>query len=297
MGGKKEQKKKRRSCLQHRSLRWQRHARRNLHRYALLLLAFLACYWGAKLYGTWSAQQLQVNHCTLPQEALPGTGPLRIAFLSDVHADTDLLEKCVEAVEAERPDLIVFGGDLGVATQRFSRSRKMIELLRLLPAVAPTYAIFGNQDYEMQPQVERVLATAGIRLLRNEGIDWQAPNGAPLRLVGLGDWNEGDENPARCMAPAGQEERPVLLLSHDPESRHLLQEYDWDLMLAGHTHGGQLGNPFTGACISFRSDMPGGTYEENGRHIFVTRGVGSILGMRFFCPPEMNFIQIGAAGD
>ena len=66
-------------------------------------------------------------------------------------------------------------------------------------------------------------------------------------------------------------------------------------MLAGHTHGGQLGNPFTGSCISFRSDMPGGTYEENGRRIFVTRGVGSIYDMRFFCPPEMNFVEVGAA--
>lgn len=95
------------------------------------------------------------------------------------------------------------------------------------------------------------------------------------------------------MLPEGQETKPVLLLAHDPESRFLLNTYDWDLMLAGHTHGGQIGIPFTNHYISFRSDMPSGLYTYTGeRHIFVSRGVGATWNMRFFCPPEVNILEI-----
>ena len=66
------------------------------------------------------------------------------------------------------------------------------------------------------------------------------------------------------MRPIGQETHPVLLLSHDPESRWRLRRFDWDLMLSGHTHGGQAGNPFTGDFISFRSSTPAGLYEFEG---------------------------------
>ena len=84
---------------------------------------------------------------------------------------------------------------------------------------------------------------------------------------------------------------PVLLISHDPESRWHLREYDWDLMLSGHNHGGQIGIPFTEKYISLRSSMPAGAYEfEDGKHVFVSRGVGSIWNMRFFCPPEINIL-------
>ncbi len=264
-------------------------------RFWLLLLLFLMAVGGlaARLFGLWSAQQLEFNTHSLPQAALPGAGPLNIALISDVHNDKDLLELCVQQVEKEKPDLIVFAGDLALVSERFTRTRTFVNQLRRLRAVAPTYAILGNQDYEKLEQVERMLATAGVPLLRNEGLNWQTPSGATLRIVGLGDWNEGDEAPERCLTPRGQEEGPVLLLSHDPESRHLLQSYGWNLMLSGHTHGGQLGVPFTHKPICFRSSMPAGVYQEKGRYHVVTRGVASIYDMRFFCPPEMVMVKVG----
>ncbi len=260
---------------------------------SLLLLTALVAGIAARLFGGWSAGQLEFTHISLPQEALPGAGPLTIALISDVHNDKELMERCVEAVEKERPDLIIFGGDLVLNSERLSRTRRLINCLRRLKATAPTYAILGNQDYESLRQVERLFATAGVPLLRNEAQTWQTPTGTSLRIVGLGDWNEGDEAPERCMSRPGEANGPTLLLSHDPESRHLLQDYAWNLMLSGHTHGGQLGIPFTHTPICFRSDMPAGHYEENGRHHVVSRGVGSIYGMRFFCPPEMVLVRIG----
>lgn len=262
----------------------------------LIILALLAliCGLGIRYYGSHSAQQLQCNHVQLPADTLPGAGPLKIAFFSDLHNTPEMLDKVVGHITAAQPDLIIFGGDIVSAHQRFMRTRWAISSFRKLAAIAPVYAVLGNHDYEKQEQVERVYATAGVTLLRNQAIDWQTPSGTTLRIVGLGDWNEGDEAPATCLSPATNAgQPPILLISHDPESRWQLRRYNWQLMLSGHTHGGQIGNPFTGEVISMRSSMPAGLFPfEGNRSVFVTRGVGAILGLRFFCNPEVNIIEL-----
>lgn len=259
----------------------------------LAALLVFGAYKGVEYFGKWGAAQLECNHVQLPAAALPGAGPLRIALLADLHNNRELFPQCIDHVAEAKPDLIIIGGDFIMVNERFMRTRWAVEGLRKLRSIAPTYAILGNQDYEKLEQVERVYASAGIPLLRNKSIDWTTPSGSTLRIIGLGDWNEGDEAPATCMQSAGQAPHPVLLLSHDPESRWLLRSFDWDLMLSGHTHGGQAANPFTGAFISFRSSTPAGLYDfEGNRHVFVTRGVGSTWGMRFFCNPELNIIEV-----
>lgn len=261
----------------------------------IILLCLLGAVRSVTWFGHYGAKQLEYNTITLPEEeSLPGAGRLRIGFFADIQNNQQLFEQTVAYLEEQQPDLIIFGGDLVTATQRFMRTRWAVEGFRRLQQTAPVLAILGNHDYEKQEQVERVWQTAGITLLRNQAMDWKTPHGRIIRIIGLGDWNEGDEAPERCMKQRGDEEKPVLLLSHDPESRHLLQQYDWDLMLSGHTHGGQLGLPFTQPrrFLCFRSDMPSGNYTEKGRHFFVTRGVGAIFDMRFFCPPEVNIIDI-----
>lgn len=262
-------------------------------RWIWLAAALIVAYQGVKYFGRWGAEQLECNVAELPAETLPGAGPLRIAFISDVHNNRGMLDEAIGMIEAAKPDLIIFGGDFIAVDERIMRTRKHMDLLRRLKEIAPTYGILGNMDYERLEQVTRIFATAGVPLLRNQAVDWTAPSGKTIRIIGLGEWNEGDEAPDACMKPTGQEELPVLLLSHDPESRHLLDAYDWDLMLSGHVHGGQIGIPFTRHFISFRSDMVSGCYPygEN-RHVFVTRGVGATWGMRYFCPPEVSIIDI-----
>lgn len=274
------------------------HVIRNKYRYVTLMLAALLCKCTAEITGGLWAGSLDYNTTALPADALPGTGPLRIALVTDLHNDPQQFNKVVELLRVAKPDLIIFGGDLVSAHERFMRTRWAVNGFRELTEIAPTFAVLGNHDYEKQEQVERVYATAGVTLLRNQAIDWRTPSGGTLRIVGLGDWNEGDEAPERCLPLAGQESTPVLLLSHDPESRWLLREYDWDLMLSGHNHGGQLGIPFTEQYLSFRSSMPAGLFDfEGGRRVLVSRGVGSILDMRFFCMPEVNIIELGSTAQ
>lgn len=261
--------------------------------YSICALSFILLLLSVCQFGKWGAERLEVNHTSI--QALPEIGPLKIAFFADVHGNPALLERIVELIAQQEPDLIVFGGDLVYAEHRFYRTRRYIESFKQLQSIAPTFAILGNHDYEKLDQVQRVYQAAGVKLLRNESIEWVSPSGNKLIIAGVGDYNEGDEKPADCLLPSDKETLPTLLLSHDPESRVALKDFHWELMLSGHTHGGQLGIPFTDTYISFRSDMPAGLFAyENGKQIFVTRGTGAILGMRFFCYPEINIITIPA---
>lgn len=248
---------------------------------------------GAVAYGNWDANNLETNTLTLPQDALPNLNGLRILHFSDLHNNRPLLKKALQNIPALKPDFIFFTGDLITDFERLSRTRELIDMLKTLVSVAPTYAILGNHDTNKISEVTRVYDASGVLLLRNASVDLRTPQGNTLRVIGLGDWTEGDEHPELCMQPrSAVNHLPILLLSHNPESRHVLKNYAWDLMLAGHTHGGQIGNPFTGKPISLRSDMAGGLYKEDGRHIFVSRGVGNIGGLRYFCPPEINLLIV-----
>ncbi|MBR5886666.1 MAG: metallophosphoesterase [Akkermansia sp.] len=269
------------------------HVIRNKYCYVSLALAILLCKCTAEITGNLWANSLECNTTILPAEALPGAGPLRLALITDLHNNPEQFNKVVEQLQKAKPNFIFFGGDLVTADERFKRTRWAVSNFRKLAQIAPTFAILGNHDYEKQEQVERIFTTAGVTLLRNQAVDQKTPSGGILRIVGLGDWNEGDEAPERCMSSTGQSPAPVLVLSHDPESRWLLREYDWHLMLSGHNHGGQLGIPFAGRYLSLRSSMPAGLFDfEGGRRVLVSRGVGSIWDMRFFCTPEINIIEL-----
>ncbi|MFI3243388.1 MAG: metallophosphoesterase [Akkermansia sp.] len=258
-----------------------------------VIILSLLCMGAAKILGTYGAYQLVTDYITIDAGALSEAAPLRIAFIADIHSDGKILERAVEEIKRHQPDIIIIGGDIVDASLRFSRSRDFIIQFKQLAAIAPTYVILGNHDMERLDETTRVIEKSEITLLHNKAITWTSPSGKQIRLIGLGDWNEYEEDPQACMKAVGEEELPVILLSHDPESRWLLTQYDWDLMLSGHTHGGQARNPLTGDYISFRSSMPAGLFSfEGNRQIYVTRGLGSIYGMRFFCPAEVSIIDI-----
>lgn len=276
--------------------RFARHFSQNWRYYKILLLLFALAILFAVQLGKWGARQPEYNHLTISHHNLQAAGPLKIVFFSDLHNDIRKLEEICEQVTTIQPDLILFGGDLVMADERFKRTGNFIKALRRLSETAPVYAILGNHDYEKADQVARVYQSAGVTLLRNQEELITLKNNKQLKLVGLGDRNEGDDVPELCLERTRTIDVPILLLAHDPECRGKVADYDWDLMLCGHIHGGQIGIPFLQQYISLRTKLVSGLYPfaEN-KQIFVTRGVGAIMGMRFFCPPEVNIITIPAS--
>ena len=87
---------------------------------------------------------------------------------------------------------------------------------------------------------------------------------------------------------------PTILLSHNPDSKDRLTSYPWHLMLSGHTHGGQLRVPFLGTPFAPVRDQRyvAGLGRWDDRWIHVTKGIGTVYGLRINCPPEVSFLTL-----
>lgn len=240
--------------------------------------------------------------------AIPGARQfVRVLHLSDLHASWAVPLSSIEAAIrmglAGQPDIVCLTGDF--ITYRDFDSRAYAAALRQLTAARPAFAVLGNHDggvwayqrrgFADHQAVERLLEDAGIVLLHNRSVETEA-RGCKLNIVGVGDlWShELRPDPAFRGLRGGA---PVLLLSHNPDSKELLKPYRWDLMLCGHTHGGQVMIPFEGPRYAPVADLRfvSGLHAWNGRSIYITRGVGNLGGVRFLCRPEVSILDVGAA--
>jgi uncharacterized protein len=224
----------------------------------------------------------------------------RILHLSDLHASVfvplSMINHAIGAGLAQKPDLICVTGDF-ITTRQEIDARGYAAALRRLSAAAPTYAVLGNHDggrwtrrhfgYPDHGLVERILEDAGIELLHNRSVET-----AGVTLVGVGDlWNdEVDARRAFDRVGGG----PTILLAHNPDTKDVLRRRPWDLMLSGHTHGGQVIIPFEGVRYAPVRDKRyvAGLKPWGSRQIHVTRGVGNLGGVRFRCRPEASLLSL-----
>lgn len=250
-------------------------------------------------YMHWEANHLELSENIAPAGCVPDLSGLRILVLSDVHTNLPLLEKAAILAEQARPDMIVFLGDLYTDFMRATHAGDYITQMKKLSSIAPAYACLGNHDMALRENVERILKEGGFTLLRNSAAFVTIPRlgNAEFKLAGLGDVREGDFFPERCMSPrtlAENSAMPTIVLSHNPQGRKLLDGYHWNLMLSGHTHGGQIRLPFFSKPLLMTEGetMFSGFYPYEDKQVFVTRGIGYIGPGRFNCPPEINLITI-----
>jgi predicted MPP superfamily phosphohydrolase len=240
--------------------------------------------------------------------ALPGFAPARgvkIAHLSDLHAcpnvPNELIEEAVALAVGSAPDLICVTGDFVSWRGGYDRAWYVRVLSRLAKA-APTYATLGNHDggrwshrhgdgWATSLVVADLVREAGLTVLLNENRRVMVGERA-LNLVGLGDLWAMEFAPERAFD--GVERGPTVVLSHNPDTKDRLGEYGWELMLSGHTHGGQVVIPGLGAPWTPVVDKRylEGLKPWNGRQIHVSRGVGNARGIRFNCRPEVNLLTL-----
>ncbi len=232
--------------------------------------------------------------------------PIRVLHLTDFHASWLVpfsnIHRAIALGLAERPDLICLTGDFITFRSGFD-VEAYVSALRRLASARPTFAVLGNHDggrwamerggYPDHTAVERVLAAAGVRLLHNRS-ERVSVRGIDLTVVGVGDlWSEELEAAKAFRDATGQ--GPVLMLSHNPDSKDVLGMFRWDLMLCGHTHGGQVMVPFEGPYFAPVADkrFVAGLRGWHGRQIYVSRGVGSLGSVRFRCRPEVSILELG----
>lgn len=233
---------------------------------------------------TWQ-RQLRLPRLPL---ALDG---LRVLHISDVHATprTDPTDTIMARAERVRPDLVAVTGDLVSGWRGLPRARR---LLRRLASRWPTYVVLGNADHwadSTRREIPRWSETGAV-LLVNEGLAF-ARDSAEIWVAGVDDPYRFRDNPRRALAaaPPGAFR---LLLAHSPEIIQRPEALHSDLILSGHTHGGQVRLPLVGALITrtrLGRRLSRGLFRLNGTVLIISSGVGATrLGVRFWCPPEMT---------
>ena len=262
--------------------------------------AALGAFGYARLF---EAEWLQQSFVSVPFAAATQS-PLKLLHLSDLHASPVVslryIQRAIDAACAWKPDLICVTGDF--ITRTFEDDAGYVRVLRRLSGTAQTFASLGNHDggrwagedggYKDANWIVNVLKRSGIRLLHNASARIQVGD-HKLNLVGVGDMWAGDMDIQRAFAgrPAGD----TIVLSHNPDTKEHLNAFDWRLMLCGHTHGGQLRVPWLGATpfAPVRDKrFVAGLRGWNERWIHVTRGIGSVFGVRINCPPEVSFLTL-----
>tara|TARA_B100001248_G_scaffold261923_1_gene255037 strand:+ start:71551 stop:72522 length:972 start_codon:yes stop_codon:yes gene_type:complete len=253
------------------------------------LLRILGIYgWGHRNYLDIRLEEHQVVLPSLPR-AFEG---YRILQLTDLHIDLDedLVGVLCERLQGLDYDLCVMTGDYRTSSVSRGTYKKSIE--RMKPILAclkkPVYAILGNHDWL---QMVLPLEALGMQFLINESVSVEK-NGESLYIVGVDDprlYGLHDLKKARKTIP---KDACALLLSHTPATYQEAYDEGYALLLAGHTHGGQICLP--GGRVVLNNDvspyfMARGAWSYESLKGYTSRGVGACgIPVRYFCPPEIT---------
>lgn len=262
------------------------------------------------VYALHEATSCVIERIDLTPRHLPAAfGGVTVAFLTDTHhgpfVPLSYLEEVVAATTALRPDLILLGGDYVQRRRTLypqGNQRHLIApgvgVLAALRAPLGRFAVLGNHDHKTSAMLtRRALADAGIVDLTNTGVVLER-GGARLHLCGVDDVSTGKPNLPRALRGVGAQDA-CLLLSHNPDVAERIRDPRVDLILSGHTHGGQvyfpgLGAPFTAS--RFGQKYRAGLVQGPSARVYVSRGIGTIgLPVRWGAPPEVTLITLRAA--
>lgn len=248
---------------------------------------------------------LEFTHPGLPIWGLPRElEGATLAQLSDLHVgprvDDDYVIKSLKRVQALSPDFVVFTGDW--ITYRGPRQFEQLQrVLGHMPhGRLATVGILGNHDYGLQwrmtdvaDKVTGIARAAGVIVLRNEAMTL-----AGLQFIGLDDLWGPRFDPAGLLAEKGEESSSVVLC-HNPDAadRPVWSRYQgW--ILAGHTHGGQCKPPFLPPPllpVSNKRYTAGAFQLPGNRTMYISRGVGHLLQVRFNVRPEVPVFRLERA--
>jgi len=247
---------------------------------------------GTSAYGyLYSRHQLQVTRETIIVAGLPpALGGLRVGLLTDVHRSRWVSHEDVDAavsmLMAERPDLIVLGGDYVTWGDR-QFVVPAAEALGPLAAPLGVFAVLGNHDddHEMPAALEK----NGVEVLKDARTRLTV-RGEALTLAGIRYWTR---RPAAIANVIRGAEGPLVLLAHDPRRLVEAAALDIPLVLSGHTHGGQVVLPGVGAVAGQKFPVLSGIGRRDRTVMFVSRGVGTVyVPIRINCPPEVAVLTL-----
>jgi uncharacterized protein len=230
------------------------------------------------------------------------TSPLRVALLSDIHLgnrgmDSNRLVEIVAQVNESRPDLILIAGDFVTGESQVQAAQIASGLtapLSRLNARLGVFAVLGNHDNWTAPDVIRAsLNKAGIVVLENEAARREA-----FAIVGVGERFSGHDDVARSTRAADRVGGVPIIFSHSPDIAVDLPDR-FPLLLAGHTHCGQMVLPWLGPIVRYSRwkrlydpKYQCGRITDRNRVTFVTAGLGGTVPVRINAMPDWWLISV-----
>jgi predicted MPP superfamily phosphohydrolase len=234
---------------------------------------------------------LELTKTSFPVPGLPEVlRGLRIGLLTDIHRSDlvshEMVDAAVRMVMAEKPDLIVLGGDYVTWSDR----RYMTDAAdALAPLTAPhgVIAVLGNHDDERD--MPAALAAKGFTVLRDARTRLTI-RGEPMDFAGIKYWTRKLTDIAHIVRGAVPH---TILLAHTPKRLLEAQILAVPAVISGHTHGGQIVLPGVGAIAAREFPVIAGLAQRQGTTIFVSRGVGTVyVPVRINCPPEVAILTL-----
>ncbi|MGH8500125.1 MAG: metallophosphoesterase [Methylococcales bacterium] len=265
-----------------------------------MLLGFILAVWAF----VWEPSRLTEKDYTFRLPEWPeACADYRVAVVSDIHAGApyiglDKIDSMVAMIQKQKPDLVLLPGDFviqEVLGGSFIAPEELAQHLKPLLLHTKVYAVLGNHDAWLDSKrVQAAFENAGIPVLEDRAIP-VTKNQCQFWLVGLSDYTEGklEYQEAFSMVPANASS---LVFTHNPDVFPDVRKNRFSLLIAGHTHGGQVNLPFIGRAVvpsKYGKRYAIGHVIENDRHLFVTPGIGtSILPVRFGVPPEISYLRL-----
>jgi len=256
---------------------------------------------------TWIANDpwdLRLSRITVELRRLPHQlDGFTIAQLTDLHrgplVPLSFIDKAVQMTNSAQPDLVVLTGDF------ISRRRKYIgDCAQAVSALVAPYGklgVLGNHDYwvDADAVTDALTGVGRCQVLKNERVTVER-GGAQLVIAGLDDpvtQNDDIEGTLSGVRP----DATVVLLSHSPDTVYQAADRGVDLLLAGHTHGGQVVLPWVGPPLvnsRYGRRFASGLKRVQSTHIYTSRGIGVVgvaVPVRINCPPEVALITLRAS--
>jgi len=243
--------------------------------------------------------RLTIEHQQIQLPRLPrALDGFRIVQLSDLHhspfTSREQIERAVETANSLQPDIVALTGDY-VSKER-AYAAPCAELLGRLRPKHGVFAVLGNHDHWTDAALITDLFRAeGITVLVNQGMRFER-NGAAFWLAGVDDTMVGLEDLPLALAGSSATEFK-LLLAHNPIILRRAARAGVDLVLSGHTHGGQVSlRSDRNAAGRQRRRLLKGLARQGETQIYITRGLGTVvLPVRFGCPPEVSLLELRSA--
>ncbi|MDH7959207.1 metallophosphoesterase [Lactococcus garvieae] len=241
---------------------------------------------------------VHVNHVELGKKN--ERTPLNVVQISDLQVseyyETNRLDKVIEKVNAQKPDILLFTGDLFDNYSKYPEQRApMIEKLKAFKANIGKYAVWGNHDYGggAVRVYEDVMSAGGFTVLRNQGETLTLSDGRQVFLGGLDDSLLGNPSVSDTLAYR-QNYDYAITMTHEPDVADAFIGTDTQLVLAGHSHGGQVWLPFYPIKNVLAEKYTRGLYQLDAiTQLYVNTGIGTTsIHARFGVIPEVTQFTI-----